>query len=353
MANQRQLLMILQGVANWNTWRKEHPQIHPDLSEANLSRANLTAADLSEANLSEADLSEADLSGANLSGADLSGANLVNANLLAARLSFANLIRAKLTWANLSVAFLNEANLSEANLSGVNFNRTLLTGANFSQASIMMTQFGEVDLRMIQGLDTVNHLGPSNISTSTLESSGGNIPEAFLRGAGLSDNLIEYAHSLVSRPIEYYTCFISYSSKDEEFVNYLYADLQHEGIRCWFAPENLKIGDKFWHRIDELIRQHDKLLVVLSEHSVISTWVEREVMAALEKEQQQKALVLFPIALDNAVELSTEPWAAVIRRSRYIGNFTRWKDHHAYQQAFSRLIRALIAGEPKERGLIL
>jgi hypothetical protein len=33
--------------------------------------------------------------------------------------------------------------------------------------------------------------------------------------------------------------------------------------------------------------------------------------------------------------------AASIRRTRYIGDFTRWKDHDAYQTAFERLLMDL------------
>src|SRR5207302_755357 len=81
--------------------------------------------------------------------------------------------------------------------------------------------------------------------------SQGDIPETFLRQAGLTDTFIIYTRSLVQSAIEYYTCFISYSSKDQEFVERLYADLQAKGVRCWFAPEDLKIGDEFRNRIDE------------------------------------------------------------------------------------------------------
>ncbi len=62
--------------------------------------------------------------------------------------------------------------------------------------------------------------------------SEGDIPDVFLRGAGLSDTFITYARTLVQNPIEYYTCFMSYSSKDKEFAERLYADLQHKGVRC-------------------------------------------------------------------------------------------------------------------------
>ena len=38
-----------------------------------------------------------------------------------------------------------------------------------------------------------------------------------------------------------------------------------------------------------------------------------------------------------------EAWAAEIRRTRHIGDFTRWKDHDAYTTAFDRLLRDLKA----------
>ena len=38
-----------------------------------------------------------------------------------------------------------------------------------------------------------------------------------------------------------------------------------------------------------------------------------------------------------------QAWAADIRRSRHIGDFTQWKDHDAYQKAFDRLMRDLKA----------
>jgi hypothetical protein len=98
-------------------------------------------------------------------------------------------------------------------------------------------------------------------------------------------------------------------------------------------------------RIDEAIRVHDKLLLVLSRSSVESAWVEKEVETAFEKERRQgNKPVLFPIRLDDAVMQTDQAWAADVRRTRHIGDFTRWKDHDAYQQAFQRLLRDLKAG---------
>src|SRR5262249_4848568 len=123
----------------------------------------------------------------------------------------------------------------------------------------------------------------------------------------------------------------------------LYADLQAKDVRCWFAPEDLKIGDKFRARIDESIRIHDKLLLVLSENSIQSPWVEKEVETAFEREHRENRIVLFPIRLDDAVMKTNQAWAADIRRTRHIGDFTKWKEHGEYAKAFNRLLRDLKA----------
>lgn len=348
MANQEHIDILKQGVEVWNQWREKCFYIHVDLSHANLHaiylneanfyRADLSHADLSEANLSRVNLYHADLSEANLSGAKLSVSDLSRVSLYKANLSRANLYRT-----NLNEADLHEADLSEADLYKVVFNGAILTKTNFTKARMLWTILGDVDLRTAEGLETIFHSGPSTIGIDTIYLSHGNIPEVFLRGAGVQKNLLDYMHSLVNEPFDFYTCFISYANQDEDFTKRLYADLQSSGVRCWFAPEDLKIGEKFWHRIDESIRLYDKLLVVLSEHSVESEWVEREVIAALEKERQQQQLVLFPISLDGVFKHTFAPWAADLRRQRHIGDFTCWKNHDDYQKAFNRLLRDLKA----------
>ncbi len=140
-------------------------------------------------------------------------------------------------------------------------------------------------------------------------------------------------------PIEFYSCFISYSTKDQEFADRLYADLQNKGVRCWFAPEDLKTGDRFQEQIKQSIRVFDKFMIVLSDASMKSNWVAREVNAAREREDREGRTVLFPIRIDEAVMNASQPWAADIRRTRHIADFSNWKDHDSYQKAFERLLR--------------
>ena len=359
MANEEHLAILKKGVAAWNEWRERHPDIRPNLSEtrlawanlreSNLIRADLFQADLRGANLSTAILSTAILDRANLStailaGADLSGAHLVVANLSGANLSGANLGGADLRGARLILANLSGAKLLFANLNGAN-----LTETDFSEATLDSTVLAGVDLSTAKGLETVRHEGPSTIGVDTIYRSQGKIPEVFLRGAGLPDEFIAYIGSLVGRPIQFYSCFISYSTKDQEFADRLYEGLQNKGVRCWFAPHDVKAGEKLHEQIDAAIRLHDKLLLILSEHSMNSEWVKTEIAKARKRELKEGKRVLFPVRL---VEFETlRDWecfdsdtgkdSAREIREYFIPDFSNWKDHDSYQKGFDRLLKDL------------
>src|SRR6266581_1583249 len=291
MANQEHLDILKQGVQAWNQWREKNSDTNP----------NLIAAKLRSAHLSFADLDFADLSSSDLSGARLGGTNLSHADLSLADLSLAQLVEADLSHANLSHAQLEDADLSKA--------------------IVGWTRFGDVDLSVVKNLETVNHDGPSTIGIDTIYRSQGKIPEMFLREAGVPNAFIEYMRTLLNNPIEYYSCFISYSSKDQSFVERLYTDLRNKSVRCWYALEDMKIGDKIRPRIEESIRQFDKLLIVFSEHSIASNWVAYEVERALNKEPQGIPNVLFPIRVDDTVMKSKAGWADDIKSIRHIGDF--------------------------------
>lgn len=46
---------------------------------------------------------------------------------------------------------------------------------------------------------------------------------------------------------------------------------------------------------------------------------------------KQGRTVLFPIRLDNAVMEADEAWAADIRRTRPVGDFSAWKERNNYK----------------------
>jgi uncharacterized protein YjbI with pentapeptide repeats len=392
--------ILKQGVQAWNQWRKEHPDhairlydtdLHDadlrganfggthfsgsDLSGAKLHRANFVGAYLGGVNLSKAeldganlrkahlfearlpgaqirsadltksDLRETDLRASNLSWAHLNGADLSNAKLDGANLSWADLPGANFSGANLS-----DASLSGADLSGAILQRTILSRADLSHAFLLGTIFGSVDLSAVKGLATVRHEGPSIIDIDTIYRSKGKIPAIFLRGAGVPDNFIEYMHSLTGNAFEFYSCFISYTSNDQEFAERLHADLQANGVRCWFAPHDIQGGKKLHEQIDSAIRVHERLLLILSPDSIHSEWVKTEIDKARAREVTEKRQMLFPVSLRLSFE-ELKKWQAFDAdigrdsakeiREYYIPDFTGWKDHDSYQKELNRLLRDL------------
>jgi len=183
--------------------------------------------------------------------------------------------------------------------------------------------------------------------------SKGKIPESFLRGCGVPDVLIQYLPSLIgaTEPIQFYSCFISHSSKDEEFCTRLHSRMRDEKLRVWYAPEHMKAGEKLFAQIDEAIRVYDKLLLMLSEHGIHSDWVETEIRQALKKEKAQKRRVLFPIRLTDfetlrdwqCFDADTGRDMAVEVREYFIPDFSAWKDHDQFEASFARLMEDLRA----------
>jgi TIR domain len=131
------------------------------------------------------------------------------------------------------------------------------------------------------------------------------------------------------------------------FADRLHADLQNAGVRCWFAPHDLPTGAKTWDAIDEAIRLRDKLLVILSEASIGSDWVEDEVTKAYAEERDRKTIVLFPVRIDDVVMTTPEPWASKLRDQRNIGDFRQWESVARYSKSLNRILRDLKATTSK------
>jgi hypothetical protein len=344
MANPEHLAILNQGVNAWNTWRLRNLYIMPDLIEVQLGEANLNGANLNGANLNGANLSGASLNGASLRGANLNGANLSGASLRGV-----DLTRALLNRAFLNKALLIRASLYEAGLGQASFISARLDECNFRRARMRGTILGSIDLSTAIGLDQVEHIGPSTIWIDTLYLSKGMIPEVFLRGAGVPDEIIALQSPLRGKPIEFYSVFISYSHADKSFARLLYERLQGRGIRCWLDEHQLLPGDPVYESIDRGIRLWDKVLLCCSESSLTSWWVDNELKAALEKEQKilkeenRRVWAVIPLDLDEYVfskecksSLSTQI------KTRSVAKFKGWEhDNVLFEAQFERVLAAL------------
>ena len=250
MADEEQVKKLRDGIGAWNTWRDENPNAILDLKRVNLSKAELSRANLRGADLTGADLVGANLGRVNLEGATLTRANLERAYLRAAKLNGADLKRARflrayvedadlgganLQWArltrsNFAGANFEGANLMQANLGWVNFTGACLERANLGNARLIQTTLSDIDLSTTKGLSHCSHTGPCTIDHRTIAKSK-DVPLVFWRGCGLPDALIDYMPSLTNDAMQFYSCFISYSTENQEFADRLHADLQDKGVR--------------------------------------------------------------------------------------------------------------------------
>jgi len=245
---------------------------------------------------------------------------------------------------------LTGANFSGATLRSVHFKNTILDLADFDGALFDGVVISDCDLSTAKNLENAVHRGPSYLDSLTLMRSK-SIPDGFLRGAGIPEDLITYLPSLrgESLPIEFYSCFISYSHHDEEFCRRLHPRMQQEKMRVWYAPEDMKAGQYLLDQIDQAIRVHDKLLLVLSEESMASDWVAMEISRAIHREETEGKRVLFPIRL---LPFDTiEKWKRLDPRTGksiaseitryYIPDFSTWKNHDSFEREFARLLESL------------
>lgn len=341
MANPEHVEILKQGVGVWNEWRRENPDVDPDIKSGLFKNLILKGI-----NFSRMDLTNTLFQGVNLEGANFKKTMLTRSSFLNSTILNANFTSAQIYYCHFMATALNGVNFSKSTLLGVNFQDTKFSSTYFLSSSLGRCVFANVKFIDTIGLEEVIHLAPSTVGIETILKSNDQIPTSFLRSCGVPEDFIKLIPSLTAQPIQYYSCFISYSSKDDDFAHRLYNDLQGQGVRCWFAPEDMKIGDRIRPRIDQSIRLHDKLLLILSEQSIASQWVEKEVETAFEKERRNPGkTVLFPIMVDGAVMDSDEAWAADIRRTRHIGDFSNWTDYDSYQKAFDRLMRDLKASE--------
>jgi uncharacterized protein YjbI with pentapeptide repeats len=365
------LRLIQGGVLSrieWNARRNDGEQI-PALNGAYIFMCDLNGG----INLSGADLSEADLRGTGLRMADLRGANLRKAKLEKAVLSEADLREARLDEADLSFADLSQtdlrgARLSSANLAGAVLHRANPSGTDFSNCLFVMTYLTMIDLSDAVGLETVRHAGPSPVGVETLVQSKGQIPDVFLRGCGLSPWIVVSAKlydtamtppqfvELQYQILDAWTkgkelingCFISYSWADSKFVDKLRDRLVGEGINVWLDKHDMVAGpiqDQVWRAI----QLHHAVILVLSEDSVKSDWVENELDMARKKEKVEGRAVLCPVALDDAwrakVDASDGPgdpsrplWRTLTQK--LVIDFSPWKTK-AFDEVFGKLVRGL------------
>lgn len=121
-----------------------------------------------------------------------------------------------------------------------------------------------------------------------------------VRVEALVDNAVAAKQARHSDHSSERVAFISHSSKDKGFVRKLAADLVGNGVKVWLDEQRILIGDSIPDKIAQGLAESDFFLVVVSENSVGSAWVQKELSGALVREIERREVVVMPIKLDGA-----------------------------------------------------
>lgn len=93
--------------------------------------------------------------------------------------------------------------------------------------------------------------------------------------------------------------FISYSSLDKHYANYLFADLSEAGHDPWIDDWNIRAGQSIPEEIQKGLESGDYIIVLLSPNSIKSKWVQSEWQSMYWDEMNNQEIKVIPVLLED------------------------------------------------------
>ena len=361
--------------------------------------------DSGQTNFDQIDLSGQNLDGIEINGynlmmrgANFEGASLRNAKISQLQISYSNFQRANLEGATFESCIMVSSDFYMANCRGSRFfggyldcscfvftdlSHSLFFGCDWSEVLLGFTDIRGCVLGDINNIQdcTIASIPQEKISSIepfkivdldhlTIERTAeyqrilsrkgvelSSTPQMycdFFKKVGLSDTFVNAYLELVSQIADdLQSVFISYSFSDQKFADKLFDALRSRGVKVWYAPKNMKSGKKIHEQIHSAIQSHDRMLLVLSQDSMNSSWVSTEIAKAYSREAEDGQRILFPVSLGQFDNLSN--WElfdadhgldlARYIRQYYIPDFSDWESKDSFQELVTKLIDDLALSE--------
>lgn len=137
--------------------------------------------------------------------------------------------------------------------------------------------------------------------------------------------------------------FLSHSHADNAIARRLARDLRAAGVTVWIDEAELGIGDSLIRNIGQSIDATDFLGVLLSNDSVRSEWVLREVEVALTQEIAGRTVKVLPLVVDDCE-------IPAFLRGKVYADF---RDAAKYQQELDRVLERLGASSASNTTTII
>jgi hypothetical protein len=162
----------------------------------------------------------------------------------------------------------------------------------------------------------------------------------------LSPNILPYDrvnHELketIARKLPTSTVFISHSSIDKPFAKKLMNELsQDSSLKFWIDENEILVGDDIQKSVTKNLASSDYLILIISDNSTKSTWVNFEVSQFMGFAEGQN---IIPIVISKGEKFS-EPIDNLIKRLKYL-DFT---DNNKWQNNIEELKKALTTNRRK------
>lgn len=117
-------------------------------------------------------------------------------------------------------------------------------------------------------------------------------------------------------------------------------DLKATGVDVWLDEWEIRVGDSLRQRIEEGIQSSAWLAVILSEHSVGSQWVNRELNAAFARELEVQRVFILPIRIDNCE-------IPVFLKDKFYADF-----RFDYEAGLRSLLKAIVGHDVPTKNLL-
>ncbi|MBF0549706.1 MAG: toll/interleukin-1 receptor domain-containing protein [Deltaproteobacteria bacterium] len=127
--------------------------------------------------------------------------------------------------------------------------------------------------------------------------------------------------------------FLSHSSKDKQFVDWLHDKLRSANLELWYDKYEILVGDSILEKIYEGLDGSEFFLVVLSKAAVASEWVKRELEPKTLEEIEKKKVVVLPVVLDDITSADIPPFIRAKKHIRFPG--------HGSEEKFSELMDSI------------
>lgn len=125
--------------------------------------------------------------------------------------------------------------------------------------------------------------------------------------------------------------FICHSSADKEMAEHLAKDLMSKGVDTWFDKWEIMPGDSLRRKIEQGISESSHFIVLLTQNSLRSEWVQTELDAAMVRKIENECKLISIL-----YRIQTEEVPLTLKGSRYI----RIDTIDDYEQGLNQLIDA-------------